>query len=98
MIARVFGPVGLLLLVFVVVTQACDTPPKVPTASAVSRAIDRARNATDKPCGDARMYCAVYNDAVRAGLLQADDRADVSCAGVTTACDLAGFAGAPDGG
>ena len=89
MMTRVFGPVGLVLFAFVAVMQACDTPPHVPTADAVHAAIDRAHAAVGKPCADARAACAAYYGAVRAGLVPDDDRAEVSCAGVATACDLA---------
>jgi len=89
---------GWLVALVIAITQyGCATTPKVPTAdevrAKVHAIVEHARAATGESCEKALPACAAYYEAVKAGLVPDDDRAEVACAGVATVCELA--SGAP---
>lgn len=96
-----FGCSGLLAaLALAVVNTSCTNPPTVgevkAAAAKVASAVQDARDAADATCDKAVPACAVYFDAVRAGLVPDDDRAELACAKANGVCALvAPDAGAP---
>jgi hypothetical protein len=94
-----FGCVGLLAAFALAVVNASCTPDQIRkvehTADKVTTIVQAARDAGDKSCDKAVPSCSVYADAVRAGLVRDDDRAELACAKVATVCALLGAAGAP---
>ena len=68
------------------------------TADRVTAVIGQARNAGNKACDVAVPACSAYYDAVRAGLVHDDDRAELACAKASNVCallDASGAGGAP---
>lgn len=95
-VRTLFACIGLLWLAFYVITQpGCTQPPKMPPLAKVAAAVQSARDASEKTCDKSIAACGVYFEAVKAGLVPEDDRAELACAKTHEVCALVGAAGAP---